>query len=47
MINSQILQNWEGKKSQKGEQNTGMYVSEKCAKEMFVSFLRWLKYVKK
>ena len=31
MINSQFLKNWDGKKSQKGEKNTGMHVSEICA----------------
>ena len=46
LINSQFLQNWEGKKSEKGEQNMCMYVSEICAKGIFVLFPWWLKNVK-
>ena len=38
MINSQFLQNQEGKKSQWGEENMCMYVSEICAEGLFVSF---------
>ena len=38
LINSYFFQNWQGKKSQKGEQNTGMYVSEICAEGIFVFF---------
>ena len=39
LINSYFFfQNWKGKKSQKGEQNTCMYVSKICAKGIFVTF---------
>ena len=48
MINSQFLQNWEGKiKVNRGEQNTCMNVSGICAEGIFVSFPWWLKNVKR
>ena len=42
MINLQFLQNWEGKKSQLGEQNTCLYVKEICAEGIIMSFPWWL-----
>ena len=46
LTTSYFFQNWEGKKSQYGEQNTCMYVSEICAEGIFVTFPWWLKNVK-
>ena len=46
LINLYFFQDWWGKKSQQGEQNTCTYVNEICAKGIFVTFSWWLKNVK-